>query len=107
MRAFRPAAAHVTVAAGGKRSALVQVHPGGVFEGRIDGAKLPLDYRLEVDYGDSGVVTIDDPYRFLPTIGELDVHLLGEGRHPRGALLNYPQLFHMSTFIHSRRKGTI
>ena len=38
-------------------------------------------YKLEVDYGESGTVTIDDPYRFLPTIGELDIHLLGEGRH--------------------------
>ena len=28
-----------------------------------------------------GTITIEDPYRFLPTIGELDVHLLGEGRH--------------------------
>ena len=23
----------------------------------------------------------DDPYRFLPTVGELDLHLVGEGRH--------------------------
>ena len=23
----------------------------------------------------------DDPYRFLPTLGEMDLHLLGEGRH--------------------------
>ena len=61
VRAFRPAAAHVTVAAGSTRAELVRVHPGGVFEGRIDGASLPLDYRLEVDYGDSGTVTIDDP----------------------------------------------
>jgi 1,4-alpha-glucan branching enzyme len=81
VRALRPAAAHVTVAAGKQRTELEQVHPGGVFEGRIDGAKLPLDYRLEVDYGESGTVTIDDPYRFLPTVGELDVHLLSEGRH--------------------------
>ncbi len=29
----------------------------------------------------AGTLTIDDPYRFLPTIGELDLHLLGEGRH--------------------------
>src|SRR5689334_13610308 len=81
VRAFRPAAAHVTVEAGGKKAELEQVHPGGVFEGKIDGAKLPLDYRLEVDYGDSGTVTIDDPYRFEPTVGELDVHLMSEGRH--------------------------
>src|SRR4051794_21701608 len=81
VRAFRPAAANVTVIAGRKREALECVHPGGVFEGRLEGAKLPLAYKLEVDYGDSGKITIEDPYRFLPTVGELDVHLLGEGRH--------------------------
>ena len=80
VRAFRPAAANVTVVAGGKRSALKLVHPGGVFEGRVEG-ELPLAYQLEVDYGDSGTVTIEDPYRFLPTLGELDMYLLGEGRH--------------------------
>ncbi len=31
----------------------------------------------------SGSFTIDDPYRFWPTIGELDQYLLGEGRHER------------------------
>ena len=25
----------------------------------------------------------DDPYRFLPTLGEIDLHLIGEGRHER------------------------
>ena len=39
-------------------------------------------YRLEVTYA-SGSFTIDDPYRFWPTIGELDLYLLGEGRHER------------------------
>ena len=24
---------------------------------------------------------VDDPYRFLPTLGEIDLHLIGEGRH--------------------------
>ena len=82
IRTFRPAASKVeVVAADGKHSALERVHPGGVFEGRIKGAKLPLNYQLEVDYGESGTITIEDPYRFLPTIGELDVYLLGEGRH--------------------------
>ena len=82
VRAYRPAAAAVrAVTADGEIAELEQVHPGGVFEGVIDGAELPLSYKLEVDYGDAGTVTIDDPYRFLPTIGELDQHLLGEGRH--------------------------
>src|SRR5919199_5589531 len=82
VRAFRPAAAGVTVVADGVDPvALEQIHPGGVFEGRLPGVELPLHYRYEVDYGDSGVVTVEDPYRFPPTIGELDLHLVGEGRH--------------------------
>ncbi|KAB1659711.1 1,4-alpha-glucan branching protein GlgB [Pseudoclavibacter chungangensis] len=39
-------------------------------------------YRIEAHYGDA-VDTADDPYRFLPTVGELDLYLLGEGRHER------------------------
>ena len=45
-----------------------------------------IDYRLEVSYpgGDSPVVhTVADPYRFLPTLGEIDLHLFAEGRHER------------------------
>jgi len=82
VRAWRPAAAAVSVVPErGKPVKLAQIHPGGVFEGTIDGAELPLSYRYEVDYGDSGTVTLEDPYRFLPTIGDLDLHLVGEGRH--------------------------
>ncbi|BAS14277.1 1,4-alpha-glucan branching enzyme GlgB [Arthrobacter sp. Hiyo8] len=41
------------------------------------------DYRLDVVYGDSAPVTINDPYHYLPTVGEVDLHLIGEGRHER------------------------
>jgi 1,4-alpha-glucan branching enzyme len=34
-----------------------------------------------VTYDEGGTFPIDDPYRFLPTLGELDLHLVGEGRH--------------------------
>ncbi|HEY6399183.1 MAG TPA: 1,4-alpha-glucan branching protein GlgB [Solirubrobacteraceae bacterium] len=82
IRALRPAARGITVELeGGQRHELRQVHPGGVFEGVIEGAELPLRYRLEVDYGASGAFTIDDPYAFGPTIGEFDLYLIGEGRH--------------------------
>ena len=50
--------------------------------GEIDGtSETAPHYRLEVDYGDAGTCTIEDPYAFAPTIGELDLHLIGEGRH--------------------------
>ena len=29
----------------------------------------------------TGTFTLRDPYAFLPSLGELDIHLLGEGRH--------------------------
>ena len=40
------------------------------------------DYRVHVTYDGPDTVT-DDPYRFLPTLGELDTHLIREGRHER------------------------
>ena len=39
------------------------------------------DYRLEVGYVNGEPQLQDDPYRHLPTLGEIDLHLIGEGRH--------------------------
>jgi 1,4-alpha-glucan branching enzyme len=82
VRAFRPAAVEIkALLDDGSEVDMRQIHPGGVFEGDLNGAELPLHYRLEVDYGSAGAFTIEDPYAFTPTLGELDVHLIGEGRH--------------------------
>ncbi|HEX2902799.1 MAG TPA: 1,4-alpha-glucan branching protein GlgB [Jatrophihabitans sp.] len=78
IRALRPEADSVTVLVGGRRVELDRLHPNGVFAGVLDTE--PADYRLEVSYGDHTIVS-DDPYRWLPTLGELDLHLIGEGRH--------------------------
>ncbi|WIB25214.1 1,4-alpha-glucan branching protein GlgB [Curtobacterium sp. MCSS17_015] len=37
-------------------------------------------YRVEADYEGGDTWTTDDAYRFPPTLGELDLHLFGEGR---------------------------
>ncbi|MDQ2661957.1 MAG: 1,4-alpha-glucan branching protein GlgB [Actinomycetota bacterium] len=50
----------------------------GIWAG--SGAFGPDAYRLRARYGDDEWIA-DDPYRFAPTIGELDLHLIGEGRH--------------------------
>ena len=81
VRAFRPDARRVRVRpTGGEPLTLRRCHPAGVFEGTLKGATLPINYELEVTYAD-GTFTLRDPYRFMPTLGELDLHLLGEGRH--------------------------
>ncbi|MGI8506979.1 MAG: 1,4-alpha-glucan branching protein GlgB, partial [Solirubrobacteraceae bacterium] len=82
VRALRPAAAKVSVKPSkGKAVALEQVHPAGIFEGVLEGAELPLRYKLKVEYGPGEKFTLEDPYGFTPTLGELDLHLIGEGRH--------------------------
>lgn len=42
-----------------------------------------FDYRLKVTWPGSEAVILADPYHFLPTLGSLDLHLIGEGRHER------------------------
>ena len=83
VRTLRPHAAGVAVLVDGDEQRaypLVQVHDAGLWSGVVPEA--PGDYRLQVRYGDD-VHTVDDPYRWLPTLGEIDLHLIGEGRHER------------------------
>ncbi|MGO9159580.1 MAG: 1,4-alpha-glucan branching protein GlgB [Streptosporangiaceae bacterium] len=80
IRAWRPDAAAMAVLVGEQRTPLDRVHAAGVFAAVLDGPETP-HYRLETAYADGTVVTADDPYRYWPTLGELDLHLLAEGRH--------------------------
>ncbi|ACQ79593.1 1,4-alpha-glucan branching enzyme [Beutenbergia cavernae DSM 12333] len=83
VRTRRPLADDVAVLVGDER------HPArheleGVWVAAFtapDGEAVP-DYRVEVTYGEATQV-VDDPYRFLPTLGDVDLHLIGEGRHER------------------------
>jgi 1,4-alpha-glucan branching enzyme len=75
VRVWRPGASTVVVAG----SKAERVHDAGLFEARV--AESVVDYEVEVTYPDGVTVTIDDPYRHWPTLGELDVYLIGEGRH--------------------------
>jgi 1,4-alpha-glucan branching enzyme len=74
LRVYKPLAQSVTaVVHGGVRVELGHEHEG-VWVGEADATSLGLkpgdvpDYRVEVDYG-QGAITVDDPYRFLPTLG--------------------------------------
>ncbi|MGW1636587.1 1,4-alpha-glucan branching enzyme [Streptomyces lavendulae] len=77
-RVLRPYAKAVTVVAKGLRAELVD-EGDGLFSGLLPLTGVP-DYRLLVTY-DSDEIEVHDPYRFLPALGELDLHLIGEGRH--------------------------
>jgi 1,4-alpha-glucan branching enzyme len=80
IRALRPLAESVVVVLpGGSRVPMQHVYEG-VFSATVPGSTVP-DYRLAVTYPGLPEAISDDPYRHLPTLGEVDLHLIAEGRH--------------------------
>ncbi|MFI5674792.1 1,4-alpha-glucan branching enzyme [Streptomyces cellulosae] len=77
-RAFRPYALSVTVVTGDVRAELYN-DGDGFFSGLLPLPEVPA-YRLHVAY-EGSVQDIEDAYAFLPALGDLDLHLIGEGRH--------------------------
>ena len=55
----------------------------GVWSGTAPDVTTTTDYRLLVAWDDGVEHEQDDPYRFAPTLGEMDLHLFNEGRHER------------------------
>jgi 1,4-alpha-glucan branching enzyme len=87
VRAFLPQARKVGVvdtATGQVVADLPQVRDQGFFAGPIAGRQQAFRYRLRLlPYGSEDTYDIEDPYRFGPVLGELDIHLLVEGTHLR------------------------
>jgi 1,4-alpha-glucan branching enzyme len=84
VRALRPHADRVRVKPEGLEPVELRLaDPAGLFEGFVPRARAGTAYELEIGYGDRPTLTVFDPYSFLPTLGELDLHLAGEGRHER------------------------
>ncbi|MDE2398999.1 MAG: 1,4-alpha-glucan branching enzyme, partial [Burkholderiales bacterium] len=83
LRAFLPGAAEVEAwsADGARRLAvLAQRHDAGFFEARVETSDA---HCWRVRWHDGNLSTLDDPYRFAPLLGELDVWLMREGTHLR------------------------
>jgi 1,4-alpha-glucan branching enzyme len=94
IRALRPLAETVEVVLpDGRRVPMSHLHEG-VFAVTLPGAAVGApgavetvqkdevpDYRIAARYAAGPEVITDDPYRHLPTLGDIDLHLIGEGRH--------------------------
>ena len=59
----------------------MQAQGSGVFVTFLSGQALPFDYRLRFAFSDGASWERDDPYRFVPAIGETDLYLFNEGTH--------------------------
>ncbi|OVZ99720.1 1,4-alpha-glucan branching enzyme [Streptomyces sp. CS113] len=78
-RTLRPFAREVSVVVAGERHVLGS-EGDGLFSGVLPLTEIPA-YTLAVAYKQGEPQETHDPYRFLPALGELDLHLIAEGRH--------------------------
>jgi 1,4-alpha-glucan branching enzyme len=83
-RVFYPGATAVTlIGRDGQKTALIKVHADGLFETAVpDSFPInPDEYTVEAVFSDGRSHSYSDPYAFAPTLGEVDLYLLGQGEH--------------------------
>lgn len=81
IRAFHPDALKAECLLGDQRIPMEMPGPRGLFCCFVPGANPPLVYRISFEFRDQDRWVTEGPYRFLPTLGDLDLHFVGEGRH--------------------------
>ncbi len=82
LRALRPEAMELRLLLDdGAASTVPRTHGAGLFEVTLPERREVVPYRLEWRFRDGKSLTERSPYNFLPALGEVDLHLLGEGRH--------------------------
>jgi 1,4-alpha-glucan branching enzyme len=80
LRALFPAAVEAQVLLAERSLSMQRLADTDLFVCTLDGSAAP-DYRLRWRAAQGDWVEGEDPYRFSPTIGDLDLHLFSEGRH--------------------------
>ncbi len=86
VRAFRPGARAMAVREardGGRTFAAMLVHPDGFFEARLTGVQQRFAYVLHYTSHEGHDWIEHDPYSYGIMLGQLDLHLFGEGQHWR------------------------
>lgn len=84
VRAFHPEAIKAEVLIEGKEPFLMgKCHPGGLFACFLVDQHMPFAYKVRFTFADGNDWESIAPYRFLPTLGDIDLYLAGEGAHHR------------------------
>jgi 1,4-alpha-glucan branching enzyme len=87
VRVFAPAAAKVSIVPVHEKSRpeikLTKIDPAGLFEGLSKKATEIYAYDVVTTWADGSVTQGRDPYSFLPTLGEQDLFLFGQGNEHR------------------------
>ena len=83
-RVFHPGATAVALLGrDGRKATLVKAHADGLFEAAAPAgfSGNASDYTVEATFADGSTHAYSDPYAFAPTLGEVDLYLLGQGEH--------------------------
>ena len=83
-RAFRPDARRIDLVPDddpGTGLPMQRIHPSGLFELHLPDLSTVFRYGYVVEPLHGGAFPVRDPYAHLPTMGDVDLHLAGEGRH--------------------------
>ncbi len=83
VRAFHPDAEACDLIIAGEGPRPMQPLGHGVFGLHLGDRHLPLKYRLRFNFAGGSTWERGDPYSYMPTVGEMDLYLLGEGTHRR------------------------
>jgi 1,4-alpha-glucan branching enzyme len=84
VRSYRPDAEGISLIVDGEPARpMSRVDARGLFELVVPDRREVFRYRIEVTYPGERRFTLREPYTFLPTFGDLDLHLWGVERHDR------------------------
>jgi len=64
-----------------KKHKMIKKNEKGLFELEFKRRKNFFDYKFEVINFEGNTWQFEDPYHFMPIMGEIDLHLLSEGNH--------------------------
>ena len=83
IRAFLPRAfkAWVHQPDQNKNVEMVKVHSAGFFEARLPDSNMAVPYRVGFTDNSGFIEEREDPYSYVPTLSDYDLHLIGEGTH--------------------------
>ena len=107
-RALQPSAKEISLLTGNLCVDMKKIDPGGIFTCVIPKKDLqypllePYDYRYAVSFHSGVTREINDPYRFMPLLGELDRYLFNAGT-------NYSLYNQLGSHLemHQKLEGTV
>jgi len=83
VRCYDPGAATVTLLRGNSRIKMAKIEKSGLFAVKFPGERNLFAYKIEKTFDDGQIFTSEDPYCFLPGVGEMDTYLFNQGEHQR------------------------